>query len=278
MTFQPRASRSANRLAQLSGWLLPAVVSLCLVGCGASLAISGLEAAVLGGSIAAASVGLGFLRLFQLGNGLLDELDAARSERERLRLAVADLHKAEQAYRGLAYHDPLTGLPNQRLFHDRLGLALKHCSRERTRLAVLYLDVDGFKQVNDSFGHETGDRVLQELANRVCSGVRGEDTVARLGGDEFVVLLPVVQGPEDARHVADKVRAALRMPFDLDGMRLPVSASVGVAVFPDDGVTAEELIRTADAGMYRAKARGKRQLALVGGRSRVALPALASAK
>jgi diguanylate cyclase (GGDEF)-like protein len=186
---------------------------------------------------------------------LLKGSGQVEGERDGLRVALANMQEQERHFRGLAYHDELTGLPNQRLFDDRLSLAIAHSSRERSRLAVLYLDLDGFKAVNDSFGHGLGDRVLVELAGRLRGSVRGEDTVARLGGDEFAVLLPQVTGAADAGRVVHKLVDALRAPFVVDGSEVAIRASVGVAVFPDDGDSAGALVRSADAAMYRAKQR-----------------------
>ena len=191
----------------------------------------------------------------RLGVRLLKSLGQAVGERDGLRTALAAMEEQEEHFRGLAYHDELTGLPNHRLFDDRLGLALAHSSRERSGLAVLYLDLDGFKAVNDSLGHGLGDRVLVELANRIRGSVRGEDTVARLGGDEFAVLLPQVSGAAAADRVVEKVLDAVRIPFRFDGAEIAISASVGVGLFPDDGESAGALLRSADAAMYRAKHR-----------------------
>jgi diguanylate cyclase (GGDEF)-like protein len=155
----------------------------------------------------------------------------------------------------LAYHDELTGLPNRELFYDRLGLAIAHGHRQASHLAVLFLDLDDFKDVNDSHGHGTGDRVLVEVAARIRAAVRAEDTVARLGGDEFVVLLAEVGGAGDAGRVAAKVLDALRPPLRVDGHEVSIAASVGVSVYPGDGTSPDELVRSADAAMYREKLR-----------------------
>ena len=146
-------------------------------------------------------------------------------------------------------------MPNRSLLYDRLGLAIAHAEREASHLAVLFVDLDGFKAVNDSLGHDFGDRFLVELAARLRSSVRAGDTVARFGGDEFVVLLDSVTGPEDAALVAAKVRGAVEAPFLLDGHAVTVAASVGVGVYPGDGASADELVKRADADMYRDKPR-----------------------
>jgi diguanylate cyclase (GGDEF)-like protein len=184
---------------------------------------------------------------------ILGRLDGEVGEREALRTALVAARKTREELRTLAYHDNLTGLPNRSLLHDRLGVAITHARRQGTRLAVLFLDLDDFKTVNDSYGHALGDRLLVELAGRVRASVRAGDTVARFGGDEFVVLLDEVSGTADAAHVATKVLVALRAPFRLDGHEVTVAASVGMSLFPDDGVSGDELLRQADAAMYHDK-------------------------
>lgn len=153
----------------------------------------------------------------------------------------------------MARFDPLTDLPNRALFLDRLHTALRHAQRERGLLAVLYLDLDKFKQVNDRHGHHTGDQLLQQVARRLVSCVREADTVARLGGDEFVVLLEDLPRPEAAAPVADKIRAALSAPYTLPAATLHITPSLGMALFPEHGLSGPELMARADGAMYRAK-------------------------
>ncbi|MFZ5556595.1 MAG: diguanylate cyclase domain-containing protein [Pseudomonadota bacterium] len=162
----------------------------------------------------------------------------------------------ERVYR-LAHFDALTGLPNRVLLHDRLQQALHQAQRHRRRAAVLFLDLDGFKEVNDRHGHEAGDALLKEVASRLNASVRREDTVARLGGDEFVVLLPVVNGAEGAARAAEKVLAALQLPFRIRGAPADVGASIGIALYPDHAEDGSTLLKHADAAMYRAKAAGR---------------------
>ena len=162
----------------------------------------------------------------------------------------------------LAFHDPLTGLPNRKLLLDHLTLAIYQARRDRCKLAVYFIDLDRFKIINDSLGHSTGDKVLQAVATRVKHVLREADTVARMGGDEFVVLTPDIHGVEDAVHVAQKVREAIRGAMQIDGRELFVSASMGVAMFPEDGESSEALVKNADIAMYRAKAQGSDLLQL----------------
>ncbi|MEN3297509.1 MAG: hypothetical protein V7642_6762 [Burkholderiales bacterium] len=152
-----------------------------------------------------------------------------------------------------ARYDELTGLPNRRLFHDRMKSVLARCRRRQSRMAVLFVDIDNFKQVNDSFGHAVGDLLLQKVARRLKHCVREEDTVARLGGDEFVVLLEEIDVQENALAIADKVRSAVRRPVNVDSLVLRTRASIGVAFYPEHGVETEQLLKHADKAMYLDK-------------------------
>ena len=159
----------------------------------------------------------------------------------------------------MAQYDQLTQLPNRQLFHDRLGTGLARAKREHSQLALLFLDLDGFKQVNDSFGHATGDLLLQAVAARLRGCVREVDTVARLGGDEFVLLLNSTQAAVCARMVGEKILAAFRRPFDLAGQGVDVRPSIGVALYPADGTEAQVLLAHADQAMYLCKKNGGNQ-------------------
>jgi diguanylate cyclase (GGDEF)-like protein/PAS domain S-box-containing protein len=170
---------------------------------------------------------------------------------------VTEKKRAEEQVRELAYHDTLTGLPNRRLFNDRLSLAVAQARRKGERLAVLFLDLDGFKAVNDSLGHNLGDRLLKATAERIQASIRAVDSVARLGGDEFILLLPGIRGAEEAARVAEKVLAAIRVPLSVEGHELFVTASMGLSLYPQDGADAETLVKNADTAMYGAKAQGR---------------------
>ena len=156
----------------------------------------------------------------------------------------------------LAQHDCLTGLPNRLLFCDRVGQAISLARRHGGQIAVLFLDLDDFKQINDSLGHATGDKLLQSVARRLLACVRDPDTVSRYGGDEFAVLLQDVHRPQDAAATARRVLSALGEVYSVDGHQCHVTASIGVSICPDDGFDAETLIRNADTAMYRAKKNG----------------------
>jgi diguanylate cyclase (GGDEF)-like protein len=152
-----------------------------------------------------------------------------------------------------AQYDELTGLPNRRLFRDRIRSAVARCVRKQHVLAVLYVDIDDFKRVNDSLGHASGDLLLREVARRLQLCVRESDTVARLGGDEFVVLLEDVHSRDDAQAVADKIRNAMRQPTEINGGALRIQASIGIALFPEHGEEIEQLLSYADDAMYSDK-------------------------
>jgi len=175
----------------------------------------------------------------------------------RLQEEVAERQQAESRVLHLANHDALTGLPNRRLLLDRLGQALAMAHREHHHAAVLFMDLDRFKTINDSLGHMMGDMLLQNVARRLQQTLREGDTVSRLGGDEFVVVLPSLEHPKAAEKVALKLVEALAPPFDLGGQELRVSASIGISLFPEDGMDTETLLRNADSAMYHAKEMGR---------------------
>lgn len=173
---------------------------------------------------------------------------------------ISDQKKQEEQILHLAHHDTLTGLPNRTLFYDRLNHALAHARRNEGSFAVLFIDLDGFKFVNDNFGHSTGDMLLREVANRLTACVREADTVARMGGDEFTMILDNVDNvyePTNAERVASEIITALARPFDLGENLCTVTASIGITIYPHNGKLADMLIKLADAAMYAAKQGGK---------------------
>ncbi|MGI8587908.1 MAG: EAL domain-containing protein [Chloroflexia bacterium] len=174
---------------------------------------------------------------------------------EAAKQELVERKQAEEMLAHLALHDPLTDLPNRTLFNDRLHRGLLTAQRDNKTLALLIMDLDRFKEVNDTLGHYTGDLLLQQVAGRLSQTVRASDTVARLGGDEFAVLLPVAEA-KAARRISRKLAKALELPFDLDGHRVGTRGSIGIALYPEHGADAETLMRQADVAMYTAKRRG----------------------
>jgi len=165
--------------------------------------------------------------------------------------------QAEETIRHMAYYDPLTDLPNRTLFGDRLKQALAQSQRSKQMLAVLFLDMDRIKVVNDTLGHDIGDKLLKGVARRLKKTLREADTVARLGGDEFMILLPGMEHAEDITKIAEKIMQVLHPPFQVGKHELYMTASIGISVFPFDGKDSETLTKNADAAMYRAKKMGR---------------------
>lgn len=163
-------------------------------------------------------------------------------------------HAVAQAHR-FAYRDELTGLPNRRLLMDRYNQAVAQAVRQHGQVVLVFLDLDGFKRINDMLGHAAGDGILQQAATRLVECIRTSDTACRYGGDEFVVLLPEYEGQDSAAAVVEKIRRRLAAPFDVDGKSVSVTASIGMAVYPVDGHEYGALIHASDRAMYRHKAR-----------------------
>lgn len=170
---------------------------------------------------------------------------------------ITHIRENEERVRRLAYYDPLTRLPNRRLLEDRLALAIRHARRQSKRLAVIFIDLDHFKQVNDSLGHAVGDELLLSVSQRLQAHLREDDTLARLGGDEFIVLLNEVDEVDEVTRVARRLIEAVSAPFELYENALRVGCSLGVGLYPDDASTPESLMQCADAAMYQAKQEGR---------------------
>lgn len=170
---------------------------------------------------------------------------------------ISERKAAEQRIYHLAHHDALTGLANRTLLADRIGQAIHQARRTGHMAAILFIDLDGFKLINDTLGHEVGDAMLCNVAERLESLVRESDTVARMGGDEFLVLLSEISHEEDAARVANKIVNAIGQPYDIDGQELRTSPSIGISIYPQDGADENSLIRSADTAMYHAKASGR---------------------
>jgi diguanylate cyclase (GGDEF)-like protein/PAS domain S-box-containing protein len=170
---------------------------------------------------------------------------------------VTEQKKAEETIRRLAYHDSLTGLPNRLLCRDRLNMALTRAKRHGQYFAVMMLDLDKFKDVNDTLGHHMGDRLLQEVSELLTGLLRKVDTVARMGGDEFLLLLPEIQKIEDSIMIAQKIIDSFQTPFVIDGYEIHITTSIGIASYPDDSDDVDTLVKHADIAMYRAKESGR---------------------
>jgi len=170
---------------------------------------------------------------------------------------ITERKQLEQRLAEMATHDPLTGLPNRLLLSDRLTVGLAQAQRNNAKLAVMMLDLDRFKTVNDTFGHSVGDELLRAAGERLMGIVRKSDTVARMGGDEFVVLLLQIARMEDAVKVAQKILSVFRKPFVLDAYQIRITTSIGIAMYPEDGEDVEALFKNADTAMYWAKEQGR---------------------
>lgn len=180
--------------------------------------------------------------------------------RHRVDQQTRALRESEERLRHLSEHDALTGLPNRLLLDDRLQTGIERAKRFNTSLGLLMVDLDGFKEVNDAFGHHVGDMVLCEITSRLSAAVRATDTVARMGGDEFIILLPDLHAADEAEMIAAKIVAGASIPVHVDEAPVSVTVSIGVATFPEEGSDAESLLRCADEAMYAAKQEGKNQL------------------
>jgi diguanylate cyclase (GGDEF)-like protein/PAS domain S-box-containing protein len=175
----------------------------------------------------------------------------------QLQAEMAERDQMARQMRTMAHYDAITGLPNRNLLHDRLAQALLSAQRHRNLAAVMFLDLDRFKNINDTLGHSVGDALLEQVARRLSMAVRASDTLARIGGDEFVLLLPHISGRDQAARVAEKLLSVLNTQLNVAGHSLQVSTSIGVCVYPEDGEYADVLLRNADTAMYQAKASGR---------------------
>lgn len=190
-------------------------------------------------------------------NHLLNVVEITLEEEREQRLLVEQMSRK---YELLAHHDTLTGLPNRTLFNDRLQQMLAGAQRSGQPCALIFMDLDGFKPINDTYGHDAGDALLKEVGTRLDASVRASDTVARLGGDEFVVLLPSIEHGGDATAVAEKIRRNLAEPILVKDDRLNIGVSIGIALYPEHGELGTTLIKNADRAMYQAKQEGKNKV------------------
>lgn len=178
----------------------------------------------------------------------------------RLKGEIKRRKAAEEEIRRLAYHDSLTGLPNRNLFYDRFEQAIAHAKREASGFALYFIDLDGFKRINDEFGHAKGDKLLSDVGQRLQQSVRESDTIARVGGDEFVVLLPDIKTRDSAHQLGENLLQDIRRPYDIDGHPITISASIGITLYPSDERDIKALLHQADSAMYSGKKSGKDKL------------------
>jgi diguanylate cyclase (GGDEF)-like protein/PAS domain S-box-containing protein len=194
--------------------------------------------------------------------------DQLKRQADELSLSNSELKAAKDALTRMAYYDALTGLPNRKFFQECLAQALTEAERFRQPVALMFIDLDGFKQVNDTYGHQIGDLLLKAVAQRLSRCLRTSDTIARLGGDEFLALLPGIPSEADVQRVAEKILLSLSQSFALEGKVMSVSSSIGISLYPRDSQTAESLVRKADAAMYQAKDAGKNRAVFYSGNHR----------
>lgn len=187
-------------------------------------------------------------------NRLKNVLREIEIENEQIRIA-------EGISRHKALHDPLTGVPNRLLLYDRMAHEIDCADRKGNMVALMFLDMDGFKIINDIYGHDVGDKLLQAFAARITGCIRQSDTVARLGGDEFIVILPDINSRDDVMQIAHKIRNHCEKPYDVDGRELTLTVSIGISLYPFDGTDADTLLKKADSAMYIVKASGKNNIA-----------------
>jgi len=178
---------------------------------------------------------------------------------------ISERKELEEKLENLAHYDALTGLPNRMLLQDRLEQVIALSERHSQHFALLFIDLDGFKPFNDKFGHALGDEILKTISQRLSNAIRGMDTAARLGGDEFVVVLTDIGSSENAARVAENIIAEISRPFEIAGETVTISASIGISIYPNDEMIAQELLRTADEAMYKAKRDGKQRVVFYGG-------------
>ena len=174
-----------------------------------------------------------------------------------VRLLHDEAREQAKLLESMALQDPLTGLANRRLLPERVWMAIAHARRNKSAMAVVYLDLDGFKEVNDTLGHAAGDELLKRVADRLLGAVREEDTVARLGGDEFMVSLWHVNGLEDTANVAEKLIDVVAQPYEIDGHKVTITISAGASIYPNHGEDSDALMKSADVALYEAKRSGK---------------------
>lgn len=213
--------------------------------------------AIAGGNLSVRAPVRGPEEMVSLAEAFNSMTEALIDRNRELERHIADLQQAQDTIWRMAYYDPLTGLPNRHLFEDRMQMAMAQARRRGLQVGVLFLDLDRFKLVNDSFGHAFGDKLLRLVARRLGQAIDTGQTLARTGGDEFIVLLPDVERESEVEEAARRLLHVMQMPFELEGRELYVTASIGVVLFPLHGEDPQTLVRNADIAMYRAKESGR---------------------
>nr|MDJ0728582.1 EAL domain-containing protein [Crocosphaera sp.] len=200
------------------------------------------------------------LREVMIGSDIFEQYVHYLSEHQLIRSYLFNITARKQAEKNLeyrAFYDTLTDLPNRNYFDEKLEIALVKAKKNNDLMALLFLDLDSFKNINDSLGHKIGDQLLKSFAKRLTSCVRNDDFVSRWGGDEFTLLLPQINSPEDTINLAQRILDDLKQPFEIEGHQLYIKTSIGIAIYPQDGEDAESLLKNADAALFRAKERGR---------------------
>lgn len=236
--------------------VLKSAASAALHSDGSDAADRVLARAMHGPGIEASYAGIcsGLARDLAAAQQLIEKLSTHNMEMQR---QLREARRREAQVQDDAYRDELTGLPNRRLLKDRLQQESAHARRRKQQVALLLIDLDGFKAINDTFGHAAGDQLLREVATRLVGCLRASDTACRYGGDEFVVLIPELDGPQALEITINKIRRCIEKPYLICGKEMVVGASIGCAVSPADGTICQALIEKADAEMYRVKAQRK---------------------
>ena len=268
ITAQERATSEVNQWVEEEVSMFERQLFIAIIMAGGALLIGGIVCLVLTHHVIQPIQSVTRL-IQQLGEGDFQVDESEQSRQDEIGSMIRSLQQVnentealrarEERVRHAALHDPLTGLPNRHLFHDRLHHALAAAHRHQERVALLYLDLDHFKDINDTFGHAAGDKLLKTVARRLQECVRESDTVARLGGDEFAIVQPGLQGPDNATLIASKIIDRLGQPINIGGQEICTATSIGITFFPTDHQDPEQLLKNADLALYAAKRKGRGQ-------------------
>ena len=253
-------SAQVHEKVEQAATALSAINAVLKVEIADGMPLAKIELALIQSELVVRQVQQAAAELIDVNDALAKEIDERQQLEDRLSnsdRALSESRVRERTSSHNALHDPVTGLPNLQLFKDRLRNGLAQAKRHNWRLAVMFIDLDEFKSVNDTHGHETGDRVLQEVAKRLQTIVRSGDTVSRRSGDEFLFLMLEVKDESSAGALAAKIVSNIAEVCEIDGEKFTVKASIGIALYPEDGCSTQELLKHADAAMYAAKQQQK---------------------